>query len=178
MVECRTEVERDVRGIRDVVFAAFGRCDEADLVEALRRDPEAWIPGLSVVAIGVDGDVVGYALLTRCRVGGHRALALAPCAVSPEWQNRGVGTDVTAYALDCARMRAARTRVVDERPPENLVVVLGHPEFYPRFGFRPATEVGIAASFEVPDEALMYLALDTDEPIPSGVIEYPAAFGV
>ncbi|MGC4962211.1 GNAT family N-acetyltransferase [Gordonia sp. DT101] len=169
MVECRIEVERDVAAIREVVGAAFGQPDEADLVEALRRDPAVWIPGLSVVAT----DAGGYALLTRCRVGGCQALALAPCAVAPERQSRGVGTDVTAYVLD-----EARTRTVNESPVENLVVVLGHPEFYSRFGFRPASDVGIAASFEVPDEALMYLALDPDEPIPSGVIEYPAAFGV
>ncbi|MYR06225.1 GNAT family N-acetyltransferase [Gordonia sp. SID5947] len=168
MAECRAEAESDVAAIREVIGAAFGRSDEADLVDALRREPEVWIPGLSVVATDAGEGVVGYALLTRCRVGGHVALALAPCAVAPGWQNRGVGTEVTAYALSEARERVA----------ENLVVVLGHPEFYPRFGFRRASDAGIAASFEVPDEALMYLSLDPDRPIPSGVIEYPPAFGV
>ncbi|MEE4022402.1 N-acetyltransferase [Gordonia sp. PKS22-38] len=158
--------------IRQVVTDAFGQPDEADLVDALRADALAWIPELSMVATDRDGLVVGFALLTRCRVGAEPALALAPCAVVGDLQNTGVGTAVTVAALDAARSR------VTAGADENLVVVLGHPEFYPRFGFRRASEVGISASFEVPDDALMFLALDPNRPIPTGVIEYPPAFGV
>ncbi|AZG44923.1 GNAT family N-acetyltransferase [Gordonia insulae] len=167
-VECRTERADDIAAIRDVVTAAFGRSDEADLVDALRGEPDVWIPDLSVVATAAGGEIVGHALLTRCRVGDAPALALAPCSVDPGWQRRGVGIAAITCALGLARGRAA----------ENLVVVLGHPEYYPRFGFRPTSEAGISASFVVPDGALMYLALDRSRPIPAGVITYPPAFGV
>ncbi|MDY6810504.1 GNAT family N-acetyltransferase [Gordonia sp. HNM0687] len=168
-VVCRPEVPADIEGIRALVTAAFGQPDEADLVDALRADGEAWIPELSVVATDVDDRIVGYALVTRCRVGGEPALALAPCAVTPRLQNRGVGTAVTADVL-------RRARVTVGVP--DLVVVLGHPGFYPRFGFRRASDQGISVSFEVSDEALMYLDLDPGHPIASGEITYPAAFGV
>jgi putative acetyltransferase len=61
---------------------------------------------------------------------------------------------------------------------ENVVVVVGHPDYYPRFGFTPASALGIRASFEVPDEALMALALDPSAETPCGTIAYPAPFGV
>lgn len=69
--------------------------------------------------------------------------------------------------LDAARARA-----------ESLVLVLGHPEYYPRFGFVPASRYGIRPGFEVPDEAMMALVLDDSGPVPRGTIHYPAAFGV
>ena len=168
---CRPEVDADRRGIDDLVAAAFGRRAEADLVSALRRDRAAWIPQLSFVAVDDADCVAAYALLTRCRVGDRAALALAPCAVWPSMQNSGLGTLVTRAALDAARGR------VEAGAEENLVVVLGHPGFYPRFGFRRASEVGVAAPFEVPDEALMFLALDTTRSTPAGMIDYPPAFG-
>lgn len=61
---------------------------------------------------------------------------------------------------------------------ENLVLVLGHADYYPRFGFAPASHWGITAPFEVPDEAMMALTLDPSRPVPSGVISYPDAFGI
>ncbi|AJC60324.1 acetyltransferase [Streptomyces sp. 769] len=64
------------------------------------------------------------------------------------------------------------------RQGEGLVVVLGHPDYYPRFGFVPASRFGIRAPFDVPDEALMALVPDASHAVPSGVIRYAAAFGV
>jgi putative acetyltransferase len=61
---------------------------------------------------------------------------------------------------------------------ESLVPVLGHPEYYPAFGFGPASRFGIRPGFEVPDEAMMALVLDASVPVPSGTIRYAAAFGV
>ncbi|GAA2440407.1 N-acetyltransferase [Actinomadura vinacea] len=162
----RPETGRDVPAVRRVVLAAFPTSEEADLVDALRADL-AWLPGLSWVAETPGGEVAGYALLTRCRVGGADALALAPVAVPPRYQKRGAGGAVTRAALRAAAERG-----------EPLVVVLGHPEYYPRFGFVPASRLGIRASFEVPDEALMALVLDDSVPAASGTIEYAAPFGV
>lgn len=85
----------------------------------------------------------------------------------PSAQDRGAGSAVIRAALEAARARG-----------ENLVLVLGHPAYYPRFGFVPASRFGIRAPFGVPDEAMMALALAPDAPVPSGTIRYPAAFGV
>ncbi|MCK7625204.1 N-acetyltransferase [Streptomyces sp. RS10V-4] len=163
----RPETPEDATAIRAVNLAAFPAAAEADLVDALRADPDAWIDGLSLVSAAPDGTVAGHALLTRCHIGGRPALALAPCAVLPDHQRQGAGTAAVRAALDAARAKG-----------ESLVVVLGHPGYYPRFGFAPASRFGIRAPFDVPDEALMALTLDTSRPVPSGVIRYPAAFGV
>ncbi|TIC87652.1 N-acetyltransferase [Nocardioides sp. GY 10113] len=163
----RPETPADDGRIRAVNVAAFPTAAEADLVEALRADPDAWVDGLSWVAEAPDGAVVGHALLTRCTVGGEPALALAPCAVLPDHQRTGAGSAAIHGALAAAREGG-----------ESLVVVLGHADYYPRFGFESASSLGITAPFEVPDEAFMALRLDPDRPTPAGVVAYPPAFGV
>lgn len=163
----RPETTDDITAIRDINLAAFPTSEEADLIDALRTDPQAWIDGLSLVTEGSDGTLAGHALLTRCHVDGAPALALAPCAVRPSAQRTGAGSAAIRAALDAARSLG-----------ENLVLVLGHPEYYPRFGFTPASRFGIRAPFDVPDEAMMAMALDDTRPVPTGTIQYPAAFGV
>ena len=79
----RAETTHDRAAVRRVLIAAFPTTAEADLVDHLRGDPEAWIPELSVVAADERGQVVALSLMTRCHVGGDPALALAPCAVLP-----------------------------------------------------------------------------------------------
>ncbi|MBZ4016996.1 GNAT family N-acetyltransferase [Streptomyces purpurogeneiscleroticus] len=168
----RPEAPGDAAAVRQVNLAAFPLAEEADLVDALRADREAWLDGLSWVAETPDGTVAAYALLSRCHIAGQPALALGPCAVLPAHQSRGAGSAVIRAALDAARARG-----------ERLVVVLGHPDYYPRFGFRPASRWGISAPMEVPDEAMMALPLDAPDaeparPVPAGVIQYAAAFGL
>ncbi|KES05079.1 transferase [Streptomyces toyocaensis] len=163
----RPETADDIPAVRDILLGAFPTATEADIVDALRTDPKAWIDGLSMVTAAPDGTPVGYALLTRCHVDGQPALALAPCAVLPSAQRTGAGSAAIRAALAAARATG-----------ENLVVVLGHPDYYPRFGFTPASRFGIRAPFEVPDEAMMAMALDDTRPVPAGTIQYPVAFGV
>ncbi|MEV3987896.1 bifunctional class I SAM-dependent methyltransferase/N-acetyltransferase [Streptomyces sp. NPDC049837] len=163
----RPETDADVAAVRAVNAAAFGTDAEARLVDRLREDPSAWLPGLSYVAEGPDGTVAAYALVTRCRVGGSPAAALAPVAVAPAYQRQGAGRAVVRAVLDAARLRG-----------ERLVLVLGHPEYYPAFGFVPASRYGIRPSFDVPDEAMMALDLDGCGNVPVGTIHYPPAFGV
>ncbi|MFG3136962.1 GNAT family N-acetyltransferase [Streptomyces sp. NPDC048211] len=163
----RPETAADTAAVHAVNAAAFPTEAEADLVDALREDPSAWLPGLSYVVEAPDGSLAACALLTRCRVKGAPALALAPVATLPEYQRRGAGQAAVRALLDAAR-----------RSGETLVLVLGHPEYYPRFGFVPASRYGIRPGFEVPDEAMMALVLDDSAPVPQGTIEYPAAFGV
>lgn len=162
----RPETRADAAAVRAVNLAAFDTPLEADLVDALRAD-DAWVPGLSYVAEGPDGSVAAYALLTACEVDGVRALALAPVATDPARQRSGAGSSVVRAVLAAARERG-----------ESLVLVLGHPEYYRRFGFVPASRFGIRAPFEVPDEAMMALVLDDSVPVPAGTIRYPGPFGV
>jgi putative acetyltransferase len=162
----RPETADDVSAIREVNLAGFPTAEEADLVEALRAS-DAWVEGLSIVTEDPERTVVGHALLTRCHVDGTPALALAPCAVLPRLQKSGAGSTAIRAGLEAARAKG-----------EKLVLVLGHAEYYPRFGFTRASAFGIRASFDVPDEAMMALALDPDAEIPRGTITYPAPFGV
>jgi putative acetyltransferase len=162
----RVETEADVTAVRGINLAAFDTPAEADLVDALRVDP-AWIDGLSLVAVDAGRDPVGYALLTRCHIGAVPALCLAPVAVRPSHQRTGAGTAVVRAALAAAAQRG-----------EHFVVVLGHPEYYPRFGFASASAHGIDPPIEVPEGALMALALDPEHPLPTGTVRYAAPFGI
>ena len=147
---------------------AFARPNEARLVQALRRSP-AFIPELSLV--GLDGPrVVGHVLFTRILVRSstddHQALALAPMAVLPGFQRMGIGTRLVRQGLEEAEARGHR-----------VVIVLGHPGYYPRFGFLPAEPLGIRCPFPVSSEAFMVLGL---QPAAlqglQGEVEYPPEF--
>ncbi|MEV5427938.1 N-acetyltransferase [Streptomyces sp. NPDC052701] len=163
----RAETGADIPAIRRILLAAFPTALEADLVDALRADGTAWLDGLSLVAAPPAGEPVTHALLTRCHIGDRPALCLAPCAVRPEHQRGGAGSAVIRAALEAARARG-----------EFHVVVLGHPAYYPRFGFTRASAHGIGVAFDVPDEALMALTLDAARPLPRGTVRYAAPFGV
>ncbi|WP_338702459.1 N-acetyltransferase [Streptomyces sp. Q6] len=166
----RPETDADRAAVHAVNVAAFPTPAEADLVDALRADEDAWLDGLSYVAEAPDGTVAAHALITRCTVDGAPAAALAPVAVRPQDQRTGAGSAVVRAVLEAARARG-----------ERIVLVLGHPEYYPRFGFVPASTYGIRPGFDVPDEAMMALILDggpDSGQVPRGTITYPAAFGV
>jgi predicted N-acetyltransferase YhbS len=94
-------------------------------------------------------------------------LCLGPVAVWPEHQNTGAGTAAIRAALRAAAEKG-----------EHFVTVLGHADYYPRFGFTRASAHGIGLTIEVPDEAMMALTLDTRYPLPSGTIRYAAPFGI
>lgn len=162
----RAETGADIPAIREIGLAAFDTPLEADLVEALRADT-AWIDGLSLVVTDQDGKVVGHALSTRCHIGDTLALCLGPVAVLPEYQGTGAGS-----AAIRASLRAAKDM------GERFVTVLGHPPYYPRFGFTRASAHGIRITLDVPDEAMMALALDAAHPLPGGTIRYAAPFGI
>jgi putative acetyltransferase len=135
MTELRPERPEDVAGIRAVLTAAFDTPAEAGLVEALRAG-EAWLPGLSIVAVE-DRRVVAYALLSGTILaaadGDRPALALGPVAVLPERQRQGLGAAVVRDAL--------------ARRDDRLVVVLGDPAYYGRFGFVPGAAHGVTGAW-------------------------------
>ncbi|MFE6502070.1 GNAT family N-acetyltransferase [Kitasatospora sp. NPDC057738] len=145
---------------------AVAAAGAAGLSGPLRADA-SWIEGLSLVAADEHGSAVGHALLTRCHIGDVPALCLAPCAVLPAYQRTGSGSAAVRAALDAARGLG-----------ERHVVVLGHPDYYPRFGFTRAGAHGIGLTIDVPDEALMALSLDADHPLPAGTVRYAAPFGI
>jgi predicted N-acetyltransferase YhbS len=161
----RPETPADIEAVREIVLGAFETPLEADLVDVLRTD-DAWIDGLSYVSTDTADTPVGYALLTRCHIDVVPALCLAPVAVHPAHQRTGAGGAAIRAVLDAARERG-----------ERFVTVLGHPDYYPRFGFDRASAHGIGVTFDAPDEALMSLALTTD-PLPAGTIRYAKPFGI
>lgn len=135
----RPAASGDLPALLDVHRAAFGSDVEATLVADLLADPGA-APLESFVAT-VDGDVAAHVLLTSAQVESAPSLVtriLAPLAVRPEHQGHGLGTAVTAAALDAARDAGVA-----------VVVVLGHPTYYPRFGFRPLLPLGPTPPFPI-----------------------------
>lgn len=148
MPTVRPESPADVDAIERVVAAAFGRMAEAHLVAELRR---AGVLALSLVAES-EGEVVGHIAFSPALVDGGTVpapavLALGPLAVVPAQQGRGWGGLLVRHGLRHSALVARG------------VVVLGHPTYYPRFGFVPASRFGLHSSYDVPDEVFMALAL-------------------
>ncbi|MFG2875255.1 GNAT family N-acetyltransferase [Streptomyces sp. NPDC048337] len=155
-MKIRTETPHDIDRVREVITAAFGSPEDADLVDALRADA-CWIPELSLVAEDENGTVIAHILFTRAGIGGTPGLTLAPVSVDPAHQGTGIGSTLIRAGLDAARALG-----------EHTVTVLGHPTYYPRFGFERADAHGVTCSLSAgPDEAKMVLSLD-DRPVPPG----------
>ncbi|HEY3374046.1 MAG TPA: N-acetyltransferase [Candidatus Aquicultor sp.] len=168
MVRVRPESENDYPAVYEVNKLAFGQEAEAQLVEKLRVS-SAYIPDLSLVALE-DDTIVGHILFSKIEIetqkGPVESLALAPVAVIPERQNHGIGSELIVHGLRrCQELNY------------NAVIVLGHAEYYPRFGFVPATTLSIKAPFDVPDE--VFMALELKPGALSGIegtVLYPPAF--
>ena len=166
VIVVRHEQPEDASRIREVNELAFGQPAEADLVERLRQTGTD-----SVSLVAEDNAVVGHILFTSVVVesAGQRVLGmgLAPMAVLPDRQRQGIGSQLVRRGLDILRARGCP-----------FVVVVGHPEFYPRFGFEPASIHGLACQWEgVPDAAFMVLVLDEHAMAGvSGVAKYKDEF--
>ena len=162
----RPESPEDRPGVRQVNELAFGQPAEADLVDRLRL---ACADSLSLVAD--DGVVVGHILFAPVVVEGAAGdvigMGLAPMAVRPDRQREGIGSQLVKRGLEMLRERGCP-----------FVVVVGHPDYYPRFGFEPASARGLASQWEgVPDAAFMVLVLDTHAMTgTSGVARYRDEF--
>lgn len=146
MLNLRPELPGDQAAIFAVNQAAFGQPVEGELVDALRQ---AGALSLSLVA-EQDGQIVAHVAFSPTKVespsGDYAALGLAPVAVLPPWQNQGIGGRLIREALLHLAARGV----------EGLVV-LGHPDYYPRFGFVTASSLGLRWEGKYPDEAFMAL---------------------
>ncbi len=162
----RPEKFEDLGAIRNVNELAFGRPAEADLVDDLRRNGKVL---LSLVAED-EGRVVGHILFSPVTIDSGDdqlvGVGLAPLAVLPEFQNRGIGSLLVQGGLD--RCRGAGHR---------FAVVLGHPAYYPRFGFVPASRFRLRCEYDVADEVFMSMELrDGALGNCAGVVKYQAEF--
>ena len=161
----RTEELRDRRAVRALHESAFGGSVEADLVEALHRAAAA----LVALVAELDREVVGHILFSPVALEPATARHLAglgPMAVAPHVQRRGIGSLLVREGLK----RCAAASV-------DAVVVLGHAEYYPRFGFRPAHQLGLRCDFDAPPEVFMALELEPGSLSDvSGLVRYHDAF--
>jgi len=161
----RPERGADTPGIRTVNLTAFETPTEADLVDVLREQAE---PIVSLVADD-DNAIVGHILFSPVTLTAHpglRIMGLAPMAVVPARQRQGIGSALIREGLEHCR-----------RLGFGAVIVLGHAEYYPHFGFAPASRFGLGCEYDVPDE--VFMALELYQGIlqgKSGTIRYHPAF--
>ncbi len=173
-VQIRKERATDYDQVEQVIESAFRSVDYSDqtehkLVNRLRNS-SAFIPDLSLVAIS-DDQIVGHILVTRIHIENehHRvfpSLALAPVSVLPAFQKQGIGRQLIEEAHRIAK-----------RLGHGSIILLGHADYYPRFGYVPTSHYGIRLPFEAPEENCMVLELMEDGLAGvQGVVVYPSAF--
>ncbi|MBD3184578.1 GNAT family N-acetyltransferase [Candidatus Poribacteria bacterium] len=163
----RKEKEKDYKNIFKVNKLAFGQEDESRLVEQI-RSTDNFIPDLSLVA-EVDNNIVGYILFSKIKILGSSifdTLALAPMAVLPKFQGLGIGSELIKEGMEKAKELGF-----------NSIIVLGHKDYYPKYGFKKASGWKIKCPFEVPDEAFMAIEL-SDKALEdkAGIVVYPDEF--
>ena len=162
----RAERPKDIQEIRHINVEAFDTEAEANLVEALRN---SGIPLISLVAEESDG-LIGHILFSPVTLEDDNSsisiAGLAPMAVLPDWQNKGVGSKLVEEGLILCKYSGYAA-----------VVVLGYPEYYPRFGFVPSVKYGIKTEYDVPADVFMIKELQ-DGALDgySGIVRYHHAF--
>lgn len=170
-MDCTIRPERmgDVSQISEVNFQAFNNQEnESKLVELIRQS-DNFIPELSLVA-DKDGKLIGHILISTIDLltaqGSVPTLGLAPMAVKPGYQQQGIGSELVKQALESCKALGYKH-----------IFVLGHPKFYPKFGFVPSKKFDISPPFPVPEEVFMALEL-TEGSLAGlhGKIQYPPAF--
>lgn len=162
MIEIREELTTDTGAIREVNLQAFGQEHEGRIVDALRSNGAVL---LSLVAV-IDSQVVGHIMYSPASVDHVTGAGLAPMAVLPEYQRQGIGTQLVTTGNQ--KLKASGCP---------FIVVLGHADYYPRFGFQPASNFGLKCEWPVPDNVFMALILDsTKMEGVSGLVKYRDEF--
>lgn len=173
-IQIRKEEEKDYLCVHDLITQAFRYVKESDhceqyLVERLRQS-DAFVPELSLVAETDEKKIVGYILLTKVEIVSKDSvtpsLAVAPLAVLPEFQQQGIG----GMLLREAHRRGTLAGF-------GSAVLLGHKDYYPKFGYRKATDMGISFPFDAPAECCMVVELRPHALHQiNGTVRYPHAF--
>lgn len=166
-IAIRDERPEDIEAIRGVNGKAFGQPDEGLIVDRLRDSCDDLV---SLVAM-TSGQIVGHILFSPVFLDGPggmiEGMGLGPMAVLPRYQRLGIGSMLVEAGLERLRDRGCP-----------FVIVIGHPEYYPRFGFEPASGYGIQSEWDVPDEAFMVLMTDPSRMGgQTGVARYRPEFG-
>jgi putative acetyltransferase len=163
----RHEEKKDCKDIYEVNRLAFGQENEGKLVDKIRSGSN-FVPELSLVAV-TGRKIVGHILFSKIKIIGSsvfETLALAPMAVIPAFQKQGIGSKLIKKGMSKARELGF-----------DSIIVLGHKDYYPRFGFERASKWGIKCPFEVPDEAFMAIGLTKKAlKVKAGTVEYPEEF--
>ncbi len=166
-IKVRAETPDDYRAIDVVNLSAFEGEAEAQLVGELRKS-DSFIPDLSLVA-ELNGRIVGHVVLSRVKLinkdGETGILALGPMSVVPSQSHRGIGSELIDAAV--ARARALCF---------GAIVVAGHPDYYLRFGFRPASDWGLTCNLAIPEDALTAMELVEGTLAAGGEVVYPDIF--
>ncbi len=161
----RIEIEDDREAVFAVNASAFETPAEANLVVTLREEAE---PVISLVA-EMDGEIVGHILFSPVSLSGYpdlKLMGLGPMAVVREHQRKGIGSALVSSGLEMCRKHGFAA-----------AVVLGHPEYYPRFGFSPSTRFGIDSEYKVPEEVFMAMELQAGSLNgKTGRVKYHTAF--
>ena len=168
-ITIQKETASQFEDIYQVNRLAFNQDAEAKLVNSLRRNNNVFVPELSLTAL-LDGKIVGHILFTKITIVSKdqntESLALAPMAVLPEFQSKGIGGKLIQKGLTNAKELGFES-----------VIVLGHEHYYPKFGFEPASKWNIKAPFDVPNNAFMAIELTTGALANiNGVVQYPNEF--
>ena len=168
-IKIRKEKETDFSKVHELNLLAFEEKEEAVLVDLLRKNDE-FIPQLSLVALRND-EVIGHILFTKIKIiddngNENESLSLAPMAVLPKYQKKGIGGKLIVAGLKKAKELEFKS-----------VIVLGHEHYYPKFGFVPTTKWNIKSPFEVPDNVFMGLELVKNGlKNVTGIVQYPKEF--
>jgi putative acetyltransferase len=166
-IRVRAETPDDFSAIDVVNLSAFEGEAEAQLISELRKSL-TFIPDLSLVA-ELNGRIVGHVVLSRVKLvseqGEREILALGPMSVVPSQSHRGIGSEL----IDAAVARAKPLCY-------DAIVVAGHPDYYLRFGFKPATDWGVTCNLPIPDDALTAMELVDGALSGGGIVEYPDLF--
>ena len=148
MISIHREIPEDVNSIRHVNQQAFGQNEEAEIVDKLRKRGAATISLVAVEGNQIVGHILFSPVTIESEYSNFEAIALAPMSVLPPYQRKGIGSQLVRAGLEECRLLN-----------HEIVVVLGHPHYYPRFGFVPATSRGVTCEFEVCDDAWMIMEL-------------------
>jgi predicted N-acetyltransferase YhbS len=181
MITIRQEEKKDHQNVFQLIEEAFKNIPQSDhqehfLVERLRKS-DAFIPELSLVAEYIDDDsnhneIVGHILFTKLKIEIGSAvfgsLALAPVSVKPEFQNQGIGGQLITFGHFIAKELGYES-----------IILIGHEEYYPRFGYQKTTNFGISFPFEIPEVNGMAIELIKDSlKNKKGTVKYPKEFGL